>query len=227
VRRGNKRARRGTSPQQHQQQQQQRQQQQPPNEALRSARSAAVLGKAISTTSNVAAIKAARKFAGEQSFALTMLMLRVLREICAHLLRSYLSLCSCFEVKPRRRRNEENELNVYVRKAFRLCIFDEDRDRLLNAAVWPDSIQISLWYFKPPADATGRSAAPSAATASAARADDNIISLISTAIDVAAAAAAPSVDDTGNSVDNAVGSDSNVCMSDDTILTADNFSDGI
>ena len=66
-----------------------------------------------------------------------------------------------------------------------------------------------------------------AATASAARADDNIVSLISTAIDVAAAAAAPSVDDTGNSVDNAVDTDSTVCMLDDTILTADNFSDGV
>jgi len=65
-----------------------------------------------------------------------------------------------------------------------------------------------------------------AATASAARANDNIVSLISTAIDVAAAAA-PSVDDTGNSVDNAVDTDSTVCMLDDTILTADNFSDGV
>ena len=61
----------------------------------------------------------------------------------------------------------------------------------------------------------------------AARADDNIVSLISTAIDVAAAAAAPSVDDTGNSVDNAVDSDSTVCMSDDTIMTSDNFNDGV
>jgi len=66
-----------------------------------------------------------------------------------------------------------------------------------------------------------------AATASAARADANIVSLISTAVDVAAAAAAPSVDDTGNSVDNAVDTDSTVCMLDDTILTADNFSDGV
>jgi len=44
---------------------------------------------------------------------------------------------------------------------------------------------------------------------------------------MAAAAAAPSVDDTGNSVDNAVDTDSTVCMLDDTILTADNFSDGV
>ena len=55
----------------------------------------------------------------------------------------------------------------------------------------------------------------------------HIVSLISTAIDMAAAAAAPSVDDTGNSVDNAVDTDSTVCMLDDTILTADNFSDGV
>jgi len=38
-----------------------------------------------------------------------------------------------------------------VWKAFRLCIFDEDRDRLirlLNATIWPDSIKICPWYFK-------------------------------------------------------------------------------
>ena len=107
-----------------------------------------------------------------------------------------------------------------MRKAFRLCIFDEDCDRLLNAAIWPDSIQIPPWYFKPPADDTGQSAALSAAAASAARADDNIASLISTAIDVAAVAG-PTVNDPGNLVDNAHDGDN----TDDTILAADNFID--
>jgi len=74
---------------------------------------------------------------------------------------------------------------------------------LLNAAVWPDSIQISPWYFKPPADAKGRSAAPSAAAVSA------------------------DVDNTGNLVVNTDDINNTVCMSDDTILTADNLCDGI
>ena len=52
---------------------------------------------------------------------------------------------SCFEVKSQRRRNEEN---VGERKAFRLCIPDDDRGKLLNAADWPDSVTVSEWYFK-------------------------------------------------------------------------------
>ena len=35
------------------------------------------------------------------------------------------------------------------RKAFRLCIAADDRDRLLDTSAWPDSIRISDWYFKP------------------------------------------------------------------------------
>ena len=54
---------------------------------------------------------------------------------------------SCFEVKPRRRRHETT---VTDRKAFRLCIHEEDCDKLLNEAVWPDSVTLSLWYYKEP-----------------------------------------------------------------------------
>ena len=32
------------------------------------------------------------------------------------------------------------------RKAFRLCIDEDDRDRLLNDTKWPESIVISEWY---------------------------------------------------------------------------------
>jgi len=53
----------------------------------------------------------------------------------------------CFEVKPRRRRNETT---VTDRKAFRLCIRVEDCDKLLNEAVWPDSVTLSPWYYKEP-----------------------------------------------------------------------------
>jgi len=61
---------------------------------------------------------------------------------------------SCFEVKPRRRRGEDVDA-VLNRKAFRLAIDADHRERLLNASAWPNSVLISDWYFKPPADRQG------------------------------------------------------------------------
>jgi len=52
---------------------------------------------------------------------------------------------SCFETKPRRRRGQETPTD---RRAFRLCIYDDDRDRLLDSASWPDSVLLSEWFFK-------------------------------------------------------------------------------
>ena len=54
---------------------------------------------------------------------------------------------SVFGVKPRRRRGEDAD-GAVDRKAFRLCINADDRERLLDASVWPDSVLISQWYFK-------------------------------------------------------------------------------
>jgi len=56
---------------------------------------------------------------------------------------------SCFETKPRRRRGVFVE-SVTDRKAFRDCICKDDRQRLLNPAVWPASISISDWFLKEP-----------------------------------------------------------------------------
>ena len=58
---------------------------------------------------------------------------------------------SCFEVKPRRRRGESED-DVANRKAFRLAINTDQRERLLNESAWPNSVLISDWFFKPPAD---------------------------------------------------------------------------
>ena len=59
------------------------------------------------------------------------------------------NVISCFEVKPRRRRpGEEGEIKD--RKAFRLCIRADDRDLLLDASKWPNSIAVSEWFFSPP-----------------------------------------------------------------------------
>ena len=62
-----------------------------------------------------------------------------------------INVISCFEVKPRRRRDEKGVIND--RKAFRLCIRADDQDRLLDPSKWPSSIAISKWFFKAPADA--------------------------------------------------------------------------
>jgi len=58
------------------------------------------------------------------------------------------SVVSCFQVQPRRRRNEVGPITD--RKAFRLCIDEADRDVLLDSSKWPDSVTISQWYYKPP-----------------------------------------------------------------------------
>jgi len=52
---------------------------------------------------------------------------------------------SVVEVKPRRRRGEDTD-DAVDRKAFRLCINADDRERLLDASVWSDSVLISQWY---------------------------------------------------------------------------------
>lgn len=54
---------------------------------------------------------------------------------------------TCFEAKSRRRR-DENDATVYKRKAFRVCICEDDIDWLLKPCAWPDSIVISEWFFK-------------------------------------------------------------------------------
>ena len=58
-------------------------------------------------------------------------------------------------MRPRIRRNED-ETSIAGRKAFRLCIFEDDRGRLMNAAAWPDSVTVSEWYFKTSSDVADR-----------------------------------------------------------------------
>lgn len=58
------------------------------------------------------------------------------------------TVMSCFSVKPRRRRNETGSSSK--RKAFRLCIDEKDRQRLLDPSKWPESVVIFEWYRIPP-----------------------------------------------------------------------------
>jgi len=56
---------------------------------------------------------------------------------------------SCFAVKSRRRRSDTDDEVVKTRKAFRLCIPENDQALLLDATNWPVSVYIAEWYFKP------------------------------------------------------------------------------
>ena len=49
---------------------------------------------------------------------------------------------TCFKTKPRRR-SEESIDDVKDRNAFRICVNAQDRDRLLNPVMWPDSVRVS------------------------------------------------------------------------------------
>ena len=42
------------------------------------------------------------------------------------------------------------------RRAFRLCIPESDRERLLHVSKWPDSVTVSEWYRIPPSVAAER-----------------------------------------------------------------------
>jgi len=149
--------RRQLSSQQRQQQYQQRQQQNQQHQRedtlqqsqARRSRAPLVIGKSVASGASVAAAK--------QIFKKSVFLVdNVAVSHNADDIRSFVSsmainVISCFEVKPRRRRDEKGVIND--RKAFRLCIRADDQDRLLDPSKWPSSIAISKWFFKAPADA--------------------------------------------------------------------------
>jgi len=53
---------------------------------------------------------------------------------------------SCFEVKPRRRHANDP---CDDRKAFRLCINNDDRKRMLDSSLWPNYVSVLKWFFMP------------------------------------------------------------------------------
>ena len=62
----------------------------------------------------------------------------------AHVENMDVHVISCNPVASRRRRNESPS-KAASRHAFRLCIDADDKDKLLNADNWPDSVTISDW----------------------------------------------------------------------------------
>ena len=133
-----------------------------------------------------------------------------------------INVISCFEVQPRKRRN----IN-YSRKAFRLCIFRDDRERLLDEDAWPDSVVVSDWFFKSSNEgASGRQQVQITATSA-------MGSAISTALQQSSATVvAPNIagcsdlsaTDVGDTVANH-GDNDMMTESDETIIAAavDNF----
>ena len=108
-------------------------------------RNTTLLGKSTGTTTKISAAKRIRKRA-------VFCIDNVNVDCSVDDVKSFVSgmsveVISCFEVKSRRRRDE---IDVSDRKAFRLCIFNDDRNRLMDISQWPDSVKISDWFFKPP-----------------------------------------------------------------------------
>jgi hypothetical protein len=106
-----------------------------------------VIGK-LSTTGdiNTCSIVAARPLIQKAVFCIDNVDQSVsVEDICSFVSSLSVNVLSCFETKPRRRRNSIPNDN---HKAFRLCIAKDDRDRLLDASRWPAYISISDWYFK-------------------------------------------------------------------------------
>ena len=54
---------------------------------------------------------------------------------------------TCFEVKPRRR-HDESEDDVRDKRAFRVCIYADELERLLEAEAWPEYVTVSTWFSK-------------------------------------------------------------------------------
>ena len=134
-----KRLRSGTHQQsQYRQQQQQQTNKEKPDQRPPRPRPS-ILGKSTATTN----IAAARKLRRKAVFCID----NVDPSYSTDDIKSFVSslsidVISVFEVKPRRRRID------FVRRAFRLCIFHEDRERLKVDTKWPDSVIISDWFFK-------------------------------------------------------------------------------
>ena len=146
-RRSTKRRRQRSSAQQQQQQQQQpRQSGTPGGQVLGRQRSGKLLmGKSTSTGGH---LTAAKKIIKRAVFCVDNVDPAYdVDNVQAFVSSLSVTVLSCFAAVPRRRRNES--LPIVDRKAFRLCIADADRERLLDDSKWPDSVTISEWYHIP------------------------------------------------------------------------------
>ena len=121
--------------------------------AVRQRRGPLVLGKSSSASVVAAANKLRKK---KSIFCVDNVNMSCTAEdMISFITAMPIEVVSCFEVKPRRRRNDS--ASSVNRKAFRIGIYSDDVDRFLNADMRPDSITISEWFFKPPSADTDNS----------------------------------------------------------------------
>jgi len=107
-------------------------------------RTSTVIGKSTATSHNITAAKQIRK---KSVWCIDNLNTSCsVQDISKYVSEQlFISVLSCFETKSRRRRGETTTDD---RKAFRLCIYEEDSVRLLDSSVWPHSVMVSQWFFK-------------------------------------------------------------------------------
>ena len=237
VARRHKRGRQQTTPQQQQHQQQQQQSSTAEGKPIRAAR---LLGK--NADARGGSLKAAKKIYRKKAiFCVDNVDLScTVDELCSFVSNLVTEVYSCFEVKSRRRRNEEDSSSIAERKAFRLCIPDDDRDKLLNAAVWPDSVIVSEWYFRSSkeesekrrritsgnvAEAVNLVTLQSLSSSSSARCSSNPPAAAAAATAVVVTETA-SVDGSDAAATLSVNDGNTTTSSDNTILAAYNLSDG-
>jgi len=123
----------------------QTQQRRQPSTEQQDKRRATLVGKAA-VVSN---IKAAKKIRKKVVFCIDNVDESCsVSDICSFAKSLGVEAQTCFEVKPRLTRRGAVQRTSCNWKAFRLCIYEEDRARLLKAGSWPDSIKLSDWYFK-------------------------------------------------------------------------------
>ena len=93
-------------------------------------------------------VTAAKPYIGKAVFCVDNVALSVsVDDIVEFVLSLGVTVLSCFLVKPRRTRWQQEKDIFPVRNTFRLCVPREEIDKLLIADAWPDHVAITEWRF--------------------------------------------------------------------------------
>ena len=123
---------------------QQQQQQRKATDSTQPRRRAAVLGR---STGSVSGIAAANSVPVKAVYCIDNIDVSYnVDDIVGFVNSQGITVLSCFEVNPRKMRSD---IYTNQRKAFRLCINYDHRNKLLDPSRWPDSVVVSDWFFKP------------------------------------------------------------------------------
>jgi len=120
-----------------------------PAQRQRQRRSAPHLMGKAKVSSGYLGISAARKLRSKLVFCVDNVNTScTIDEMTSFVSSLSVDVVTCFEAKSRRRRNEDTNSDISDRKAFRVCIYEDQSDRFMNADAWPEHIVISEWFFK-------------------------------------------------------------------------------